>query len=268
MTDQSLTTWKKIAIRAVFGGIGLAIGAAAVIGAIIWYSDRPKPAPPWNETALTATFDQMEYTGIAFEHQGAYSLALSYNVKNNTKSTYDLNTATLKALAVLTDNKALSNTFSDEAGDMRIVGPDFIPPDGVGRVTVHIDYYFPPDFPAKDRGDFDRVLTPLDGQLKQMGGIAIFDGENHYRIDLPSGWANTPGVKDGTKPDIDPRLKKNAITSGLAPCPSNDPLGVFSDKRCQPAAPKPGASPCPASDPAGLYAKTPCTPLPGQKLAQ
>jgi len=269
MADQPMTTWKRIAIRAVFGGIGFATGAAAIIGALAWYADRPKPAPPWNETALTATFDQMEYTGIAPEHQGAYSLAFSYNVKNNTKGTYNLNTAALKPLAVLTDNKALSNTFSDEqAGDMRIAGPNFIPPDGIGRLTVQIDYYFPSDFPAKDRDDFEKVLTPLDSQLKQMEGIALFDDENHYRIDLPSGWANVPGVKEGTKSNIDPSLKTNSGTSDLVPCPSNDPLGVLTDKRCQPPAPRPDAPSCPASDPAGLYTKTPCTPLPGRETTQ
>jgi hypothetical protein len=264
MTDQPMSTWKRIAIRAVFGGIGLVIGAAAIIGALIWYSNRPKPTPSWNETALTATFDQLEYTGIALEHQSAYSLAFSYNVKNNTKGTYNLNKTEWQPLAVLTDNKTLSNTFGDEqAGDMRITAPNFIPADGIGRLTVHIDYYFPPDFPAKDRDDFEKVLTPLNAQLKQMEGIALFDDENHYRIDLPSGWAKVPAVNEGTKPIIDPSLKINSGTSDLAPCPSRDPMGVLTDKRCQPPAPKPGTPSCPASDPAGLHTKTSCTPLPG-----
>jgi hypothetical protein len=39
-----------------------------------------------------------------------------------------------------------------------------------------------------------------------VGSIVLFNGLNHYQIDLPSGWADTPGVKEGTKPNIDPSI--------------------------------------------------------------
>ena len=234
MADEPIKTWKKIAIRAIFGGIGFAIGAAAIIGAVIWYSGRPAPAPQWDANALTATFDTIEYSGRAFNHDDAYSLALSYNVKNNTKTTYNLNSPTLKTMALLTDGKAFSNTFDyEQVGDFRLVGPDVIPPDGVGRLTVHVDFYFPSNFSAKDRDDFGKVITPLDGQLKQMGGFVIFDNNNHYRINLPSGWAENPGVKDGTQPYIDPALLKKK-TAELPPCPENDPLGLNAKSKCAP----------------------------------
>jgi hypothetical protein len=57
MNDLSpMKTWKKIAVRAVFGRIGFAVGAAAIVGAAIWYSGRSTPPPSWNATALKANF--------------------------------------------------------------------------------------------------------------------------------------------------------------------------------------------------------------------
>ena len=263
MTDEPVKTWKNIAIRSLFGGVGFAMGAAAVVGVVVWYSDRPTPTPPWDTKSLKATFETMEYIGPS---KDTYTLAFKYNVQNTTNKTYEVNTAALTPMAVLIEGKALSKTFSDDqSGNVTIDAPEFIPPASAGRMTVRVSYSFPQEFSDADKNDFEKVVAPLDKRLKELDSIVLFDGLNHYQIDLPSGWAILPGVKEGTKPEIDPSLlKKKTNATDVPPCPSNDPLGIIG-KSCQPQAPKAGAPPCPLSDPVGLYAKSPCTPRPARE---
>ena len=98
---SSLSVGKRIAIRAFFGGIGLAIGAAAVIGSIVWYSNRPKPAPPWNSSALTASFAEMSFTTESTKTPYSFTVHFSYNVKNNTSGNYSFVTSELTPMALL-----------------------------------------------------------------------------------------------------------------------------------------------------------------------
>jgi hypothetical protein len=260
-----MTTWKILAIRALFGGIGLAIGAAAIIGAVIWYSDRPNPPPSWNSTALKAKFNTMEFTGASSSSPNAYTVAFEYNVQNTTKATYEVNTSALTPMAILTEGKALSRTFSEyQSGDVVIDSPQFIPPGATGRMTVRVSYFYPQGFTTADKDNFEKSVGPLDQRLKELGSIVLFDGLNHYQIDLPSGWADSPGVKDGTKPDLDPSLlKRDKGATDLPPCPPSDPLGIVNDKRCKPPSPQKNAPPCPTNDPAGLRTESPCAPLSG-----
>jgi hypothetical protein len=71
------------------------------------------------------------------------------------------------------------------------------------------------------------------------------------------GWVSEDNVRIVT-------VKPAPAHASLSPCPSNDPLGLFSASPCQPPSPKKGAPPCPANDPAGLNTAQPCTPLPPQ----
>jgi hypothetical protein len=36
--------------------------SAALIGGLIWYNQRPKPAPNWNEQAVKETFNELTET--------------------------------------------------------------------------------------------------------------------------------------------------------------------------------------------------------------
>ncbi|MGH9757010.1 MAG: hypothetical protein ACRD4M_04685 [Candidatus Acidiferrales bacterium] len=210
MTDQALKTWKKIAIRAFFGGIGFVVGGAVIIGAFVWYSNRPSPPPSWNSKALKANFDAIEATGASSSSPNTYIVAFEYNVRNTTKTTYEVNPSALMPMALLAECKALSNSFGEyQSGEAIIEAPQIIPPGATGRMTVRVSYFYPQNFTTAEKKDLGKWSRSLDEQLKDLAGIVLFDRVNHYQIDLPSGWANLPGVKQGTKPNIDESRKNN-----------------------------------------------------------
>lgn len=217
-----MTTWKKIAIRAFFGGIGLAIGAATIVGAVLWYSNQPKPTPPWDSKALTAKFDTMEFTVGASNETTSYPVEFYYNVQNNTNRTYQIAPADLTPLAVLTEGNALSKDFGHyQSGAATVDGPPFIPPGGTARVDIKVSYLFPDEFTDADKKNGKKIGGNLNVRTDELNGFVIFDEQNHYRIDLPRGWEDTS--KTGS-----------AAKDALPSCPSNDPLGLYTKSKCAP----------------------------------
>jgi hypothetical protein len=226
MTDQPNPTWKKIAIRAVFGGIGLAIGTAAIIAAGVWYSNRPKATPPWNSKALTAKYDTMEFTMGASDEKASYPVDFYYNVQNNTNQTYQFTPAGLTPLAVLTDGNALSKDFGHyQARAATIDGPPFIPPGATVRIGVRVYYFFPDEFTDADKQNVKKISGSLGHRTDELNGFVIFDEQNHYRIDLPKGWEDTKTKTDSASATSD---------AALPTCPSSDPLGLLAKSKCAP----------------------------------
>jgi hypothetical protein len=226
MTSQPITIWKKIAIRAVFGGIGLGIGAVAIIGAAVWYPNRPKPTPPWNSKALTAKFDTMEFKIGASDETTSYPVDFYYNVQNNTNQTYQFTPAGLTPLAVLTRGNALSKDFGHyQASAATVDGPPFIPPGGTARIGIKVYYLFPDEFTDADKKNEKKLTESLGHRTDELNGFVIFDAQNHYRIDLPRGWEDTKA-----KPDSASATRKGV----LPPCPSSDPLGLYAKSKCAP----------------------------------
>jgi hypothetical protein len=192
--------WKKIAIRAFFGGIGFAVAGTAIVGGLIWYSDRPKPTPPWDKAALKATWDTMQ-VGMGGKDPTSYSIKFFYKVQNTTKQNYDFSASAFTPMAVLTDGRLLSKDFGYRtSGPPVIDGPTFIPPGVTARVTVEISYLYPDGFTDADKQSFDKVIVSVDNKLKELDSFVLFDQMNHYEIDLPEGWKDVDGVKEGTKP--------------------------------------------------------------------
>lgn len=264
MMDQPKKMWKKIAIRAFFGGIGLAVGATAIIGAIVWYSNRPTPTPPWNTGALTASFAEMSFTTASAKTPYSFKVQFSYNVKNNTTGNYNFVISELTPMALLANGNALSKDFgSRESAPVTIEAPDFVPAGGTARITLNVPYYYPDGFTDDDKNNKQKMIDALNVHLNELHSFVIFDGANHYQLNLPKEWEK-PKMADANPA----ATTQKESAANLPPCPANDPMGLLTDKQCQPAAPKPGAPPCPASDPAGLFTKTPCTPLPRKKTTQ
>jgi hypothetical protein len=225
MTNQPMKTWKQVAIRAVFGGIGFALAAAAIVGAVIWYSYRPKPVPPWNPHALTAKFDTFEFTIGASDETTSYPVAFYYNVENNTNQTYQFTPADLTALAILTHGNAISKDFGHyQSGAATVDGPPFIPPGGTARIGIKVSYLFPDEFTNADKQDAKKIIETLGHRTDELNGFVIFDEQNHYRIDLPRGWQDTKSKTDASA----------ASKDALPPCPTNDPIGLYSKTKCTP----------------------------------
>ena len=207
MTESSpISGWKKLAVRSFFGGVGIAVALAIISGVLIWYHNRPERPKPWNTGALKAQFDTMEFTVGSSKDVEGYPTFFYYNLRNDTDKTYPFNGSTLTVMAVLTDGNALSKEFGHyQLGTGTVDGPAFIPPNGTARISVHVSYRFPDEFTQADKADAKKIVTTLNNRLKELSGFVVFDEQNHYRIDLPEGWKNNPGVKEGTKSTVEHR---------------------------------------------------------------
>lgn len=204
MTDPpSIVDWKKLAVRAFFGGVGFAIALAIIAGAALWYHNRPERPKPWNSAALKATFDTIEITTAGPSSKDSYIVNFCYHVQNNTDRNYQINASALTLMAVLTDGSALSKQFGTyQSGDAIVDGPAFIPPGGTARMGVRVSYLYPDEFTDADKQEAKKIVPNLNRRLRELSGFVVFDEENHYRIDLPEGWKQMPGVKadSGTAP--------------------------------------------------------------------
>jgi hypothetical protein len=200
MTDSpSISGWKKLAIRAFFGGIGFAFALAIIAGAAVWYHNRPERPKPWNTTALKATFDTIEITTGGPSLKDSYIVNFYYDVQNNTDKNYQINASSLTLMAVLTDGNALSKQFGTyQSGDAIVDGPAFIPSGGTARMEVRVSYLYPDEFTDAEKQKVKKVVPNLNRRLKELSGFVIFDEQNHYRVDLPEGWKQMPGVKADT----------------------------------------------------------------------
>jgi hypothetical protein len=205
MADStSISGWKKLAIRAFFGGVGFAIALAIIAGAAVWYHNRPERPKPWNSTALKATFDTMEISAGHWTDIYSYPVAFYYNVQNNTDRNFEIDNSTLTKMVVLTDGNVLSKEFGNyQDGDVTVDGPPFIPAGGTARIVVRVSYYYPNDFTKADQADVKKVIATFNRRLKELNGFVLFDEENHYRIDLPEGWKQMSGVKADTAVPIE-----------------------------------------------------------------
>ncbi len=185
MTETPLISgWKKFAIRSFFGGVGIAVTIAIIVGLLTWYNtERPKP---WNTSAIKAEWDTMEFmTGVS----GGYPVDFYYNLRNNTDKNYPINGSTLTVMAVLKSGNALSKEFGHyQIGEATVDGPKFIPPKGTARIGVHVSYYYPSEFTEADKNDSGKVLASFNHRLEELNGFVLFDEQNHYRINLPKGW--------------------------------------------------------------------------------
>ena len=187
-----MSTWKRIAIRSMFGGFVFAVTLAIIGGVAIWYSQRQGPQQPWNTTALKATYDTMEFTVGSSKDPDSYPVFFYYNVQNNTDKNYDFNPAMLTLMAVLTDGNALSKDFGHyQSGTAVLDGPAFIPSGGTARIDLKVSYFYPDDFTQADKSDAKKIIPHLARRVKELNGFVVFDNQNHYRIDLSRGWKDS-----------------------------------------------------------------------------
>ncbi|MGH9428486.1 MAG: hypothetical protein ACRD2L_19540, partial [Terriglobia bacterium] len=84
MTTPSPSTWKTIVLKFVAFGAGAAVTLSAMAGVFVWYSSRPKPEKPWNQSAIKATS-----TNLVFAVEDDRLLYdFSYTVENRTNRDY------------------------------------------------------------------------------------------------------------------------------------------------------------------------------------
>jgi hypothetical protein len=176
----NLKRW--LGISASFGA-GTVLMIALLLGGIAWQSSRPKP---WNTGAVQARFASLKLTAGV----DTLPVEFEYDLENKTDANYLIGDgSSMIVMARLTQGDVLSEDFGHSpASKAKVSGPSFIPPTGVGRITVHVTYDYPSDFTPGDKSDAQKVSRYLGSKVRDISGFVAFDQSNHYQIELPSGW--------------------------------------------------------------------------------
>ena len=182
MSDNPVPSkWKITFLKAVGFGAGFALCVVVLGCAIYWYMHRPKP---WNSVALKGTF-----AGMSFRMQpqeADYKVSVEFDIENTTNRDYEFSPYNLTLFCVNEGGSLSKEIGNYQSGEATIDGPAFIPSRGKARVTVHLAFFYPPEFTAKDKND---VFSPsVYRRLKEINGLVLFDRSQSYRIDLPAGW--------------------------------------------------------------------------------
>ncbi len=180
---ENIKAWKAIAIRSMFFGIGFAVTIAVLGGAVFLYIERPKP---WNNTAITAQYDEV---GIEGEKN---TFVFYYTLQNNTKKDYSMSEySEIPIFARLADEERLSGSPSSEwlTYDKLV----FIPAGHKIRFAVHLQYPYP-ESPKKsasreEKKEFRKKAEQyVSEEFRNLDGFVLFDKAFHYEIRLNRGW--------------------------------------------------------------------------------
>lgn len=171
-----MENWKRLFIKAAGFGAGFALAAAAILGAILWWSNRPVKPKPFNARAITAS-----YSGLSIGVTGdVFHFTLTYGLRNNTDRDYELPIVG-GFMIVNPENKGL-DTIEGVKWDSSTI----IPP---GQ-TVNLKFEIPYQLQEYNQTGADLVpdkkeIEFAQRRMKEMGGFRFFDGTNRYEIDFP-----------------------------------------------------------------------------------
>jgi hypothetical protein len=181
-----METWKKTLLRAVGFGAGFAVVAAFIVAGVLWWSSRPPRVKPWDEKAITASYESLDTEGDANTFRFVYTL------ENNTDADYRVeNDSSVHLAAFLKRSQALS--FSDSK-DLSTDYPLYIPAKSRVRFQIHLAYPYPikPNYEASDdeQHDFNtKVAQYVTKELGNIDGFVLLDDGSRYKIVMPNGWA-------------------------------------------------------------------------------
>jgi len=184
--------WKKLAIRAAGFGAASVIIAALLIGSFAWWSRRPVKPKPWNNKAITASFEAMDTEG------DNNTITFIYTLQNNTALDYRVSDGGMIHLGAVLKR---SKEFSFERGSFLSVDyPFYLPAKSRIRFVLHIRYPYSikDDLTASDdaRHDWETNLCRFaNKQFSNLNGFVLLDENTRYQVDMPNGWtsrANEP----------------------------------------------------------------------------
>ncbi|HJZ65068.1 MAG TPA: hypothetical protein VKD70_12160 [Candidatus Acidoferrum sp.] len=163
-------------IAAISAGVVFAL--AAILAGIYWYTTRPIPERPWDESVFIADGPPNFY-----EDDDSY-ISLSYRLRNQTAKDFDEDSNYRHKLVVVRPDKSLTNPIPN--GTVLVATPVFIPAHQSGTFKIKI------------RASFERKAGVTDEVFQQQlrkylvsimhGGeyFALFDEARHCRINLPA----------------------------------------------------------------------------------
>jgi hypothetical protein len=177
--------WKNILIRSAGFGGGFALVFGAIIGLVMWHTNRPKAPKPWDKHAISAEYDYVRPEGEKDD------LRFNYVLQNNTDLDYR---AESDAGIDITGKLKAEKEFSEFAGHyVTTEYPIFIPARSRVRCFLQIPYPYPVKEKSNSSVDERQQYTTevakyVTEQLGNLDGFVLFDSDKRYEIDFPSGW--------------------------------------------------------------------------------
>ena len=179
--------WKRPLLVGIGWGVGTAIGLAAVVGAIVWYSNRPsQPAPPkpWNSSAITAEYDYAGTEGDSNE------VVVYYTLENVTDFDYRVEDGQNMMMSAKLEKEKELSPFNEV---QKIDYPIFVPAKKRVRFAIHLNY--PYTVKEKDNADANErrayrqaVEKYIADEPSNLDGFDLLDETNRYEIVFPGGW--------------------------------------------------------------------------------
>lgn len=192
MTEEIIKTWKSIALRSAFFGIGFSLILIIVTGGYIWYESRPKPQKPWDNNAIVAFYDYVDTSKNPENKRD--EVVFYYTVENKTKTDYSIDSENdILLYAKLDKQKSISGGKPDE--HLNIAYPIIIPSNQRFKFPIRLFYVIdsikePLSGATKDeKKTYREILEKLIGEeLSNLNGFIIYDKRDRYVIDFPAGW--------------------------------------------------------------------------------
>jgi hypothetical protein len=185
VSGDELSLWKKIAIRSLFGAVGVAIALAAIVGVAMWWHSRPKLPKPWNTGAIKATYDGMDVNSDQ-------RIEFIYVLENTTDMDYQLDSdAEVQFMIRLREPKSLD---PDNLSEL-IRFPISIP--AKERILFRFDatflyyrnYWPPRDASLDERTQAAKKLDEyVRSQTGNLDGFVLFDANKRYQVNFPRAW--------------------------------------------------------------------------------
>jgi hypothetical protein len=198
------TLWKRLAIISLFGGVGIAVTLAAILGVAVWYSSRPKPPKPWNTDAIVAE----DSPGFSSSSDGK-KMSLSYSLRNTTDTDYHIDSDSILKLVMKTKDGTFTPPMAADNGSVEL--PVFIPAKQKAYFQLSLVMSGVPQQTVGESDDaFHERLRAYLEQYPNIDSFAVFEETNRYQINLPR-WKSEP-------------VNKNVEKSGTA--------GKLSSKEC------------------------------------
>jgi hypothetical protein len=178
MADQPLiprsVRWKELFVVSAGIGAGVAVAVIALAVAAVWYTSRPVKARPWNQTAITAKYADLDVT-----KGQRLVLTFRYTLENHTHHDYELpNSAGI--YKVLPEGKGL-----ERDAKLKWDGGTSLPAGQKINVGIQMEYAYTEGYSSEQWDNDAKLNAFIIRRLSEIDGFAALDEINRYEIRFP-----------------------------------------------------------------------------------
>jgi hypothetical protein len=179
MATPMPSKWKAVLLRSIGAGVGFALALSAIAGLAFWYSHRPKPEKPWNQSAI-----KVSATGTEFSVQGDRLVCdFRYSLQNTTDKDYKLPSGG-KLMERLAQDMSYRN-----APNLTLEQNLYIPSGQTVNISIVLPIMYSDfDFSQQKANDEKQLSAFVDRRLAEIDGFVLFDPTSRYKVDFPNGW--------------------------------------------------------------------------------